>query len=400
MLFGGAGSSDEDLADTWVWDGTTWTDVSSPTSPQARRQFAMTYDELRQEVVLFGGIDNAAPEVFEDTWVWNGTTWSNKLVAGPGARAGHAMAYDAARGEVVLFGVYATRDTWRWNGTSWSLASSNAGPPQLSELAMTYDVGRQRVVLFGGVSNGQVYTGVFEWDGGAWTLYLPSSPRGRRAHGMAFDAARGVSVVFGGIGSPSQGQPVLNDTWTWNGSAWSDHSTAPSVRTYHASAFDPVSGGMLVFGGYNGLENLADTWRLDGEVWQPRHPVTSPSPRRAHAMAADAARDRSCSSVAVATAGTPTRPGSGTGPPGLSTPARARLRVAITCSRTTRPAPRSSCSGARVREESAMTPGSGMGRGASGFPAPARLRAGVVRWPTTRRASASCSSAETHRRSR
>jgi hypothetical protein len=65
--------------------------------PSGRTGSAMAYDAARGQVVLFGG--GNATQVFDDTWVWDGTTWTQKAPAHkPLGRSGHAMAYDAARG--------------------------------------------------------------------------------------------------------------------------------------------------------------------------------------------------------------------------------------------------------------------------------------------------------------
>lgn len=62
------------LADTWEWDGTTWTQRTSPTSPPARLGFAMAYDSARAVTVIFGGIGDAGP--LGDTWEWDGSAWT------------------------------------------------------------------------------------------------------------------------------------------------------------------------------------------------------------------------------------------------------------------------------------------------------------------------------------
>lgn len=61
----------------------------------------MAFDSTRGVTVLFGG--GVYPSS-DDTWEWNGTTWSQSLVNGPGARSLHAMTYDSARGVTVFFG--------------------------------------------------------------------------------------------------------------------------------------------------------------------------------------------------------------------------------------------------------------------------------------------------------
>jgi hypothetical protein len=41
-------------------------------------------------VVLFGG--HGASGVLADTWLWDGSTWTQRNVTGPAAREAHAMA--------------------------------------------------------------------------------------------------------------------------------------------------------------------------------------------------------------------------------------------------------------------------------------------------------------------
>src|SRR5207244_2155101 len=58
--------------DTWVWDGTTWIQKFPATSPSPRVHAGMAYDKARQQVVLFGGANNPITLVLGDTWVWDG----------------------------------------------------------------------------------------------------------------------------------------------------------------------------------------------------------------------------------------------------------------------------------------------------------------------------------------
>ena len=53
------------LDDTWTWDGTTWTQQHPATSPSARTFASMAYDPATSTAVLFGGKGTLA-----DTWTW------------------------------------------------------------------------------------------------------------------------------------------------------------------------------------------------------------------------------------------------------------------------------------------------------------------------------------------
>ena len=52
-------------------------------------------------------------------------------------------------------------------------------------------------MLFGGYDNSHVGE-TWEWDGSAWTLRASDGPSPRYDHAMAYDSARGVTVLFGG----------------------------------------------------------------------------------------------------------------------------------------------------------------------------------------------------------
>jgi hypothetical protein len=100
------------------------------------------------------------------------------------------MAFDAARGELVMFGGQllpspANADTWVWNGTNWTQRSPAASPGARQYHAMCYDAGRQRVVVYSGQLGTALLNDIWEWDGTTWTHPLPA--------GLATGAATGPS---------------------------------------------------------------------------------------------------------------------------------------------------------------------------------------------------------------
>src|SRR5262249_488008 len=101
VLFGGASGSNL-FADTWIWDGTEWTQVAD-TGPAARSGHSLAYDSARNRLVLFGGRTETNP-VVGDTWAWDGTEWPKVQTVGPPARRAHGMACDPTASRVVLFG--------------------------------------------------------------------------------------------------------------------------------------------------------------------------------------------------------------------------------------------------------------------------------------------------------
>ncbi len=68
---------------TWEFDGTTWTQATPATSPPARNRFLMVYDDARAAVVMFGGSDPVTKAVLQDTWTYDGSTWTLLPTATP-----------------------------------------------------------------------------------------------------------------------------------------------------------------------------------------------------------------------------------------------------------------------------------------------------------------------------
>jgi hypothetical protein len=298
VLFGGYYSPA--LGDTWEWDGNAWIRRTPTTSPSARWKHAMVYDSARNRVVLFGGYGNGAG--LADTWEWDGSTWIQRTPAvSPPGRSGHAMVYDSVRRRVVLFGGNGTPwvlygDTWEWDGSTWVQRMPGASPPASTSHAMAYDSFRAEVVLFGTPDALGLSGGMWVWDGSTWIERTPQAtptPPGRGEHVMAYDSTRDRVVLFGGTGQSG----VLGDTWEWDGSTWLERTamTTPRPRAGHGAAYDQLRRGVLLFGGYSSSGTpgrLDDTWEWDGSAWTRRTPAARPTARDGHAMVYDSARAR------------------------------------------------------------------------------------------------------------
>jgi hypothetical protein len=81
---------------------------------------------------------------------------------------------------------------------------------------------------------------------------------------MAYDAATGTVVLFGGEHeSPSGGGWFPRGTWTWDGTTWTQQhpATHPSSRLDGSMAYEAATGSVVLFGG-SGYRtgNLHDTW--------------------------------------------------------------------------------------------------------------------------------------------
>ena len=103
--------------DTWEYDGTDWTRVTSPTTPLGARFGGMTFDPRRNAVVWFGG--NAPGNDSDGLWLYDGTTWALEPSAKtPPTRNGAAVEFHAQEESLVVFGGYrpeiggVVNDTW------------------------------------------------------------------------------------------------------------------------------------------------------------------------------------------------------------------------------------------------------------------------------------------------
>jgi len=99
-----------------------------------------------------------------------------------------------------------------------------------------------------------------------WVQRTPANaPAVRYYHAMAYDAKRGVSVLFAGYNGE-----YLADTWEWDGVDWVQRfpDTSPVARYDHAMAFDGRRGATVLFGGLlDGIYYLGDTWEYPESWW-------------------------------------------------------------------------------------------------------------------------------------
>ena len=87
---------------------------------------------------------------------------------------------------------------------------------------------------------------------------MVSGPSAHYGHAMAYDASRGVTVLFGGYTGFSNGE-----TWEWNGTTWTQRMVSgPSPRYSHAMAYDASRGVTVLFGGYYGGFAIGETLEL------------------------------------------------------------------------------------------------------------------------------------------
>jgi hypothetical protein len=254
QVHGGLDGRPEALSDTWTWDGTAWA-LRGVSGPSARYGSAIA--NAGGNVVLYGGAqdyDGVSQQdlIFGETWLWDGVHWNKYLGDSKGWDCDYATAASLGDGNVLLFGgwamgAYAVPDTFVWDGSAWSQVSG-PGPSGRSGAAAASFQGK--VVLYGGSDTNDTWT----WDG-SWHAENPAhfpTPMTHAAMGTLNDKV----VLFGDTG----------ETWSWDGADWTNlHVSGPGARYCSASAV--LDGRLFIFGGTDGGNDFGDTWAFDGTSW-------------------------------------------------------------------------------------------------------------------------------------
>jgi hypothetical protein len=236
-------------------------------------------------------------------WIERDGRWHERPLPRPLERMGGGFAWDPAVHGSLLFGGFGDsfgsgdmNDTWIWTGSRWRVVQQNVqpggtGPPVRQYPAMAYDARSNRMVLFGG--SGAAYPDpelgdTWTFDGSGWTQIAPPvAPAPRYDHVMATNPGGGV-VLFGGYGKDG----LLGDTWIERDGAWSDvqPASSPPARYWAAMAYDQRMKQVVLFGGgATGGVSMGDTWLWDGRTWTQANPPVAPTARLGATMTYDPA---------------------------------------------------------------------------------------------------------------
>jgi len=290
ILYGGI-HNDTVLNKIWIWNR-TWNAIIPTLSPPNRPITSMALDSKRKRIVLFGGSNSATGQLFNDTWFWDGLSWSAGPVAPPNLtpRWATSMVYDAARDEIVLFGGFNNfiqfNETWILNNSGWIKRSPTRTPSVRYLASMAYDDANRQVILCGGTGQGGIRNDTWLWNGLDWTNVSLTNPI-VTSGAMAYNVFTNQVVLFGGIDKNTS--QTVNDTYIWNNSSntWilQQLSIKPDIRTYPNMAYDRINKHIVLFGGIKLSGSLDDTWIWDGTNWIPQILTTKPSARYLAAMA-------------------------------------------------------------------------------------------------------------------
>jgi len=302
ILFGGF-DLNQYFDDTWTLDSYldnsgnpnyTWNPLSFVDSPPRRAAARMAFNPAKGEMTLFGGTQktiNGQLVYLNDTWALSlndvdSYAWSllppRKGTSPPSPRAYASMNFDTS-GQMILFGGEGEKsrvflsDTWSFAPPPnlgfvlqrLELNASDPHPKPRIQASMAFDPCSGEIVLFGGYggSNEEVLgdTWVFNLTTKIWKKLNPTGrdPSLRSDAAMAFNPCNGLLFMFGG----RRYGDFYNDTWTLNlkTETWEElfPSNRPSPRSGSTMVFDPCSGLMVVFGGYNNVRFMDDTWTFN-----------------------------------------------------------------------------------------------------------------------------------------
>ena len=171
---------------------------------------------------------------------------------------------------------------------------ATGGPGVRYESGVCYDSNRGVTVMFGGSNIDGLLNDTWEWNGSIWTQKATTGtvPGARSMAYFAYDSDRKVTLMFGGYGSGVNG--AMNaETWEYNGTKWTQMNVqGPSGRQGGGMAYDPLHHEMVLFGGStarDGTGVVNQTWTWNGSKWSLAN-SSGPSPRFNLSMAYDSLR--------------------------------------------------------------------------------------------------------------
>lgn len=286
------------LAEVWEWQaGALVRRATAPgPGPSPRTAHALAFDPVRQQTVLFGGVDALGDRA--DTWLWDGTAWTPGPLTGPAARREHAMTWEPTAG-VVLLACGRTQqlrrgDTWTFDGSSWTNVTSATVPPRSGAALATPAGPNAAPLLFGGRTGTGLSGELWRWSNGSWLpLATPIAPTARERAALVADGSTGGVFLIGGL----DGAGARADVWQFDGAQWTQRSTSGlSARGGSAAIFDASAQRVRLAGGIDGaLRRLGDVLELavaQPTTWTTVRPADTPPARSSHALTYDPGRRR------------------------------------------------------------------------------------------------------------
>lgn len=290
VLFGGVCNDSAITGDTWEYDGTDWKQNTTATTPDRASGEAMAYDAARQVTIMFGGtLAFGTPSGPTNLYIAH--AWQQPPAPqSPAPRSLFSFISNPDQNLVWLFGGIndsnLVPEFWKLQNGDWTKLSLTGGPQACGVSNSVYDADRKKLVVVCSDST------TYEFDGAAWKAFgdLKTLPPGRTFSAMSYDASLKKTVLLGGFGQASN---YLDETWLWDGAAWTRiKNHPPTARALASMWYDPTLKKTVVYGGIgrktidDRIERWDDMWSFDGTGWTQMKNVTNRPPARYGAQAA------------------------------------------------------------------------------------------------------------------
>jgi hypothetical protein len=278
------------LEETYEWNGDNWTKVTL--NSLAGRVFggAMAYDEGHQKTVLFGGYYSSGPR--NGTYLYFNKGWESTSDGQPSPRSLAVFAPDMVNKTVWLYGGVSSgtqlRDFWKYQNGHFDAVTADGAPTSCAGANGGWDSDRQKLVIYCAA-----LATLYEYDPAknAWATFSPKHvPQPRSFTSFVYDPHLKQSVLFGGW----DGTNFRDDTWTWNGTDWTQVSKNPPPSRELASVwYDPTLQRTVIYGGLGRLTSTdritryGDMWQFDGTGWTEIKPANVPGTRFGAKVAVD-----------------------------------------------------------------------------------------------------------------
>jgi hypothetical protein len=288
MAVGNAGEVDTDAANTELWDGTTWSPLTSPAVPSETDIYLDGVSCVTTSFcVAVGSVDTTsnAPLIEQ----WNGTAWSVvqsspssstfSLLSGVSCTSASfcmAVGWTGANGGSGL--------VEQWNGSTWTPTSI---APQFNNNIRLFSVSCTTPsfcmaagdTILSGSTNSVPFTAF--WNGTQWNGTYPPMNLGTTTNYFLFGVSCAGTAFCTAVGeSDVTAQPSALYAQTWAGdetgsqSAWTVVSGLPSVSGASLDSISCFSATSCTAVG-GGANTLATTW--DGQAWTQQTTPTGPS---------------------------------------------------------------------------------------------------------------------------
>ncbi len=264
MVYGGRLAPGGLVQDTWAWDGTTWTRVDTGTA--ALPAYAtMAWDDTRRQMILVDNAGDSRRDV-DLEWIALGAA-DQAATCRPGTflvgMAVDPVTHSAARCQLLLAGP--RRDLHPVLGRRRMAHLTTHTVPGFT-VSLVRDPGEHRLLLFGdSVDHSRK---VWSWNGQDWSLLhrrdCPGFP-GRRGGRPDTHAA---VVIVGSVAEPVQGNPQPVQVWSLTGRrgcSWlRDRALVPRASTEDGSQDLSTGGARASCGRTLASTTEEDASMLDG----------------------------------------------------------------------------------------------------------------------------------------